>query len=1035
MKNHNLFGLVSVVDCNCQDFLPNRRRFERSPSLTLRVSVLAKEGFRMGHNSKHPRRHLRTICLCLSLVIGAVAIAADDVEPVSRHWAFQALQRPSVPAVNDASRIRSPIDHFVLAKLTEQGLSLGHSADKPTLIRRVAVDLTGLPPTPGDIADFVADDTPDAYERMVERYLASPHYGERWGKWWLDVAGYADSNGYFNADSDRPLAYRYRDYVIRSMNADKPFDQFIREQIAGDEMSGFDPQQHERHATPEMIDLLEATHFLRNSPDGSGESDGNPEEVMIDRYFALEGAQQILGSSLLGLTIQCSKCHDHKFEPITQREFYQLQAYLHPVFNMQKWLKPNERFTHAALPGEVEAWEAQQRDAETRVAALRAEFTRWLREHRPVAGALFSDDFDGPEATFLANWSNAAPGDDAPGGTGVVTLVAGTSATPESPAAVRANGTLRIIEGGPSGDKWISTKGSFDWTPDKPGEWIQATFDLLDNKVTTDDKPAERIAFFLALHDFNDNGSTVGGNILIDGNPSGGAAVHLDYPGTDQSHRGVIGKSGYAPGRNFGVRVTNLDGKKFKLEQLVDWLPEERTVELTAADLPDGGFGFEFCCNRSFIVDNVTVESSTGSAQDEASQAALNLFRTEYESRRKTLADAVTEVQKRQTARPGKIAWASNVAAEPPNVPILVRGNVTTPGEFVQPAPLHVLALGAGLPTPSKPLTEGLPKKSETFSPDQRQGQETRAEHTSKRRTDLAEWLTRSDSPASALMARVQMNRLWERHLGRGLVTTLDNLGVSGAAPSHPELLDWLAAEFARPNAERREPMAVISTSAWSLKRLHREILHSATYRQSSQLSEPAFAVDPDNRLLWRQPVRRLDAEAVRDGMLFVSGSLDRRLGGPYVATQRNGAAEVTVGESQPGAARRSVYLQQRRTQMLSLLNLFDAPAVTFNCVQRPTTTMPLQSLSQLNSEFALARAADFVRRLEREAPPDPRHRARLAFELATGHAPSDVELRVSLSFLEEQTRSYEPAESASPRAWTDFCQMLLSSNAFLYVE
>ena len=945
----------------------------------------------MSHGSKRPRRHLRTIGLCLSLVVSAVALTADDAKPVSRHWAFQRMQRPTAPAVQAAARVRSPIDRFIQAKLEERGLTLGHQSDKPTLIRRVAVDLTGLSPTPSDVADFVADDSPDGYERMIERYLASPHYGERWGKWWLDVAGYADSNGYFNADSDRPLAYRYRDYVIRAMNADKPFDQFIREQIAGDELSGFDPKQHERHATPEMIDLLEATHFLRNSPDGSGESDGNPEEVMIDRYFALEGAQQILGSSLLGLTIQCSKCHDHKFEPITQREFYQLQAYLHPIFNMQKWLKPNDRFTHAALPGEVEAWEAQQREAETRVAALRTEFTRWLREHRPVAGVLFSDDFDGPEETFLANWSNTAPGDDAPGGTGAVTLAVGRDAKPESPAAVRANGTLRIIEGGPSGDKWISTKRAFDWTPDKPGEWIQVTFDLLDNKVSADDKPAERIAFFLALHDFNDNGATAGGNILIDGNPAGGAAVHLDYPGTDQSHRGVIGKSGYVPGRNFGVRVTNLDGTKFKLEQLVDWLPEERTLELTAADLPDGGFGFEFCCNRSFIADNITVESSTGSTQDEAVQAALKTFRTEYESRRKTLADAAAEVQKRQTARPGKIAWASDVAPEPPNVPILVRGNVTTPGEFVQPAPLRVIA-GTVASTPA-----------------------------SKRRIGLAEWFTRTDSPASALMARVQVNRLWERHLGRGLVATLDNLGVSGAVPSHPELLDWLAAEFV--------------SSGWSIKQLHRAILTSSTYRQSSQFSDAAFAVDPDNRLLWRQPVRRLDAEAIRDGMLFVSGSMERRLGGPYVPTQRSSAAEVVVPDSQPGANRRSVYLQQRRTQTLSLLNLFDAPAVTFNCVQRPTTTMPLQSLSQLNSDFSLARAAEFARRLERDAPPDPRHRARLAFELATGHAPSNVELRASLSFVEEQTRAYEPAENASPRAWVDFCQMLLSSNGFLYVE
>jgi hypothetical protein len=589
----------------------------------------------------------------------------------------------------------------------------------------------------------------------------------------------------------------------------------------------------------------------------------------------------------------------------------------------------------------------------------------------------------------------------------LMALGAGLSTPPQvnAPAAVRANGMLRIIEGGPSGDKWISTKRAFDWTPDQPGEWIQATFDLLDNKVRANGKPAERIAFFIALHDFNDNGSTAGGNILIDGNPAGGAAVYLDYPGTDQSLRGAIGKSGYAPGRNFGVRVTNIDGKKFKLEQLVDWQPEERSLELAAADLPDGGFGFEFCCNRSFIVDNVAIESSAGSSQDEATQAALKTFRSEYDSRRQALANAEAEVQKHLGARPDKIAWASDVAAEPPNVPILLRGNVTTPGEFVQPAPLRMI------------------------------GNASTSMTASRRRTALAEWLTRTDSLASSLMARVQVNRLWERHFGWGLVATLDNLGVSGAAPSHPELLEWLASEFARPDAVSRPPTAVMPFFSWSLKRLHRVILLSATYRQSSALNEAAFAVDPDNRLLWRQPVRRLDAEAIRDGMLFVSGSLDRRLGGPYVATQRNGAAEVTVAESQAGAARRSVYLQQRRTQMLSLLNLFDAPAVTFNCVQRPTTTMPLQSLSQLNSEFALARAADFARRLDHEAPPHPRQRVRLAFELATGHVPSEVELRASLAFMEEQSRAYEPAENAASRAWTDFCQMLLSSNGFLYVE
>ncbi len=183
---------------------------------------------------------------------------------------------------------------------------------------------------------------------MVERYLASPAYGQRWGKYWLDAAGYADSNGYFNADTDRPLAYRYRDYVVRALNSDKPFDRFVVEQLAGDELAGFVPG---RAATPAEISLLEATHFLRNGPDGSGESDGNSDEVRVDRYSALEATQQIIGSSLLGLTIGCAKCHDHKFEPITARDYYQLQAVFYPAYDPANWLKPNERVVEAAAAG------------------------------------------------------------------------------------------------------------------------------------------------------------------------------------------------------------------------------------------------------------------------------------------------------------------------------------------------------------------------------------------------------------------------------------------------------------------------------------------------------------------------------------------------------------------------------------------------------------------------------------------------------------------------------------------------------------
>ncbi len=342
-----------------------------------------------------------------------------------------------------------------------------------------------------------ADTAADAYERMVERYLASPHYGERWGKYWLDAAGYADSNGYFNADTDRPLAYRYRDYVVRAFNQDKPFDRFVLEQFAGDELSGFVPGQD---ATPEIISLLEATHFLRNGQDGSGESDGNADEVRIDRYAALEATSQIVASSLLGLTMQCAKCHDHKFEPISQRDYYQLQAIFYPAFDIQNWKKPNERFVYANLPGEVERWETRNKKISDEIAALRADFRAWAKSNRPPSTVLFHDEFDESGPPLADNWSNTAPGDDTPAGAPPVALDSA-----EAPGAQRRGGTLAILESGASGDRWLSTKQSFDWTPEAKGEWIQVTFDLVDDKAVPGGTAAERIAYLVALHDFDDN--------------------------------------------------------------------------------------------------------------------------------------------------------------------------------------------------------------------------------------------------------------------------------------------------------------------------------------------------------------------------------------------------------------------------------------------------------------------------------------------------------------------------------------------------
>ncbi len=438
---------------------------------------------------------------------GAAGLPIDDQQAQAmqqdEHWAFTHLSQRPLPGVKQPSLCRTPIDVWLQSELERVGLSLGADADRPTLIRRVSFCLTGLPPSIAEIDAFVKDSEPDAYERMVDRYLSSPQLGIRWGRHWLDAAGYADSNGYFNADSDRPLAYKYRDYVVRAINADKPFDRFIQEQIAGDELSGFHPDQHRGQATPEMIEMLTATHYLRNGQDGSGESDGNPDEVRIDRYTALESSQQIIASSLLGLTLQCAKCHDHKFEPVSQQDFYNFQSILFPAFNPDHWVKPNERVTLASVKGEFEEWQSKLNAASSLSERLQAEDSQWMREHRLPELILFEDNFTQKDL-LKQHWSASIPGDDSLAGTAEIVLRSdATSDTETLPAALIKDGSLQIIEGGTAGDKWLSTQQVFDWTPEREGEWIQATFDLVDNKVDPAGTPAARIAFGIALHDFN----------------------------------------------------------------------------------------------------------------------------------------------------------------------------------------------------------------------------------------------------------------------------------------------------------------------------------------------------------------------------------------------------------------------------------------------------------------------------------------------------------------------------------------------------
>jgi hypothetical protein len=930
--------------------------------------------------------------LTTSLLIGCAIAASHGADSDPRnHWAFRPLVRPAVPGVQDPSAIRAPVDAFLLARLDQKRLSLAPEADRPTQLRRLSFDLTGLPPTPEETAQFVADSGPDAYSRAVERLLASPHYGERWGKYWLDVAGYADSNGYFNADSDRPLAYKYRDYVIRSFNRDEPYDQFVREQLAGDELSGYLPG---KPLTRDVIEQFTATHFLRNGQDGSGESDGNPDEVRIDRATVLQGTLQITMNSLLGVTIQCCRCHEHKFEPIAAAEYYQLQSIFYPAFpayDAEHWVKPKDRVREMPEGNEGTNWQNHERQIDDEKAKAVQGYVNWVDAHRPPETVLFRDDFKTP-GRLHEGWWSPTPDGAGPGAIGSVALE-----SPRAPAARIENGTLALRESN-TGDRWLVTRKLFNWRPPREGEWIQASFKLISNRVDGS-APAERVAFFIAAQTGDLKGSPNAGNLLVDGNPQGKAALNLAYPGPHARGVGEIGESPYRPGHRYGVRVTNVGNQKLRLEQIVDLLPEKNAITLDAADLPDGAFGFEFCCGRSFVVSDVVVETSASTNVSASSQVAA--YQSETARRAKRLHKTLTQLDSQRLAKPGDLACVTDVVQNPPRLHVLKRGSYTDLGEMVAPSALHILCDG----TPK--LESSVPYPGST---------------SSGRRLTLARWLTTPGSRAAGLLARVMVNRVWQRHFGTGIVATPDNFGLSGTRPTHQGLLEYLAHEFV--------------AGGWSVKHVHRLIVNSAAYRQSSNVHGLANTIDPDNRLLSRFPLLRLDAEAVRDGMLSVSGEITERMYGPYVPISTDDEGAVVVREDRAGAHRRSIYLQQRRTQVNSLLDLFDAPTIVSSCPVRGTSTVPLQSLALLNSRFVRARAVAFAS-LVRKPPAastgsEEREPICRVMARAFGRKPTAAESAASLQFLSKQAALYSAKDDP---AWRDFCQMLFASNAFLYVE
>ena len=915
----------------------------------------------------------------------------------SEFWSFRLLNLSRPPEVNSADSL-SGLDLFVLSKLERQGLTFAPEADRQTLCRRLYLDLTGLPPSPTEVEQFVNSRSPLAIETLVDQLLASPQYGEHWGRQWLDVTGYADSNGYIRHDSPRPLAYHFRDYVIRSLNEDKPYDQMWQEQLAGDELVDYDSIEHmQDHELQSLI----ATHFLRNAPDGTDNTEGNEATRVIERYAVLESLLETTMSAMFGVTIDCARCHDHKFDPIPQRDYYALQAVFYPAFNVRDWVQPKNRSIYAAGKSEIAEWRASKAQCDRETAELRKAHRDWIAAQSPPGRAVWQDRFD--STSLSENWSATVTGDQHSSPLQLTALD-----SDQAPGARIESERLNIYAAASGESRWLVTQRKFDWTPDRIGDRIQVSFDLLESHGP-DGQPAERIGYYVALHDYDDNTEVKAGNLLVDGNPAGGAGVVLDYPGKDLQGLGHIGAAGYVPGRRYGVRITRTADDEFLLQHLLDENPEAESLVLNAEQLPAGAFGFELCCSRNFVVDNVILDSSGAASETETASSEQLAFAESLKQRARQLDESIALVNQRGRPEPPKIAWATDLSEKPPEVPLLNRGDYFQPGDLVEPGSLSVLSEDVNLFVVEKPSTGG---------------------RTTGRRLAFAQWATRPNSRAAALLARVQADRIWRGHFGQGLVPTPENFGASGIGPTHPELLEWLA--------------AALIDFGWRQKALHRMIVLSRTYRQSGSVDSSTQTSDPRNSSYSRFPVHRLAAEQIRDSMLAVAGVLNSRRGGPAVETVDPGDRQIVLpspkGSELDEVDRRSIYIRYRRSEPLTFLTTFDQASPDPNCVSRQTSTVVGQSLAMLNGGFAVRMGQQFAQRVLREADAHEDSQAayvQFAFQAALNREPTAAELTECVDFLarEISLRQAESPAQARQAALADFCRMLLASNEFLYLQ
>jgi hypothetical protein len=869
------------------------------------------------------------------------------------HWAFLPPVKPEPPAVRDEGRVKNPIDRFVLARLEAEGLAAAQPADSATLCRRVHLDLVGLPPSPDELAAFLADESPDAYEQLVDRLLASPRYGERWARKWLDLARYADTNGY---EKDRPRTiWPYRDWVIRSLNDDLPFDQFTIRQIAGDML-------------PEPgVDDLVATGFHRNTM--LNEEGGiDPLEF---RYLAIVDRVGTTGTTWLGLTTACAQCHTHKYDPLTHTDYFSLFALLNNA-DEPEWIIPSEERSQrlATTMAKVESlwkelpghWPApgpaanqlagssepggEAADAGRRAVSLAERFDAWSRAEsaRAVNWQVVRPDAlesSMPHLVVLDDGSVLASGDQTKSDVYTISL-------PRVGKPVKA---IRL--------EVLPHESLPDWGPGLCAyEGPRGDFFLSEFEVRVPPKAA-RIEVAKA--------SESCGGTAAHGKGVSGAAAATD--GVMSSGWSTTGRQGRAEAAVFELAQPIAAG-----DPIMVTLRFERHFAC-----PLGRF-------RLSVTDTAGAEARGHSAEVEAALTKAPQSRSSEEreallrrflSTAPEVSDRVKEIERLEATLRGGLSTLV-MQERPKDNPRPThrhhRGEFTQPEEKVSPAvPAFLPQLPADAPAD---------------------------------RLALAKWLV---SPTNPLTARVTVNRQWQAFFGRGIVATVEDFGYQGDLPSHPELLDWLAVSFREPTES--------GGLGWSLKQLHRLIVTSNTYRQDSTVTPPLAARDPQNLLLARGPRVRLEAEVIRDSMLKAAGLLSPKMDGPGVRPpQPEGVTEVAYGAPtwQPSQGedrhRRGIYTFQKRTAPFAFTTTFDGPSGEACIARREVSNSPLQALTLLNDPM-FVEIAQALGRLAATAGPDDAARFDLLARRLFSRSLEADEAALFADYLAEQRRRLAAGE------------------------